>query len=136
MHGLKNKLGLIFGFVLALAASEPLLALQYARPDTTVNAAGWTAVNAATHHQAINELTADDNTYIDSGNNNSSTVILGLSDVTDPGAYANNHILRYRCQSTGGKGADETCSVALYHGAALIFDTAGLGIANRGAYTL
>lgn len=137
---IRRNVLLVLSLVFAVAASPSLWAAQFARPDATTDAAGWTVVNAATHHEALDEVAADDNDYIDSGNNNSSTVILGLSNVTDPGGTnLNDHILRYRCQSTGGGGQPENCNAALYEDttpdATLIFDT-GNNSANRGAFAL
>src|SRR5210317_28313 len=98
----KKQLLLIF---LATLASQSLWAAQYARPDSTTDNAGWSAVGAATHHDAVNEAAASDADYIDSTNGNNSTIILGLSDVIDPGgANLDDHIVRYRCRSAGSGG--------------------------------
>lgn len=133
---IRRNILLVLSLVFTVAASPSLWAAQFARSDATANAAGWTVVNAATHHEALDEIAADDNDYIDSGNNNSSTVILGLSNATDPGGTnLNDHILRYRCLSAGGGGQPESCNAALYEGATLIFDT-GNNSANRGAFAL
>ncbi|MDH5633530.1 MAG: hypothetical protein OEZ10_11115 [Gammaproteobacteria bacterium] len=132
---IRRNLLLILGLVFAVAASPSLLAAQFARPNATINAAGWTVVNAPTHHEAIDEVTAADADYINSGNGNNSTAIFGLSSVTDPGgANLNDHILRYRCQASGS-GGPERCNAALYDGATLIFDSGNVS-ATRGAFAL
>ena len=120
--------------LLALAAlvAVPAQAQQYARPDSTISAATWTAIPGGTLHDAVNEATADDNDYISSGNGNSTTVILGLSDVSDPGTHV-DHILRYRCQASGGGGGPERCNAALYENNTLIADNGNV-TANRGAF--
>ena len=115
-----------------MLVSQSLWAVQFARPDATTNAGAWTAVNAATHHEALNEASASDADYIEATTN--STITLGLSDVTDPGTYANNHILRYRCQAAGS-GGKERCNAALYDGGTLIFTTDNVN-GERGAFTL
>ena len=117
---------------LAMLASTSAWAQQYARPDSTNAAGTWSAVNAATHHDAVNEVGFDDSDYIDSGNGNNSTIDFGLSAVSDPGTYANNHILRYRCQSSGN-GGPERCNADLYDGGTLIFSTGNVS-APRGAF--
>ncbi len=112
-----RKSFLIIVSLLCLAISMPALGLQYARPDATTNAGSFTVTGAPTHHEALNEATFSDSDFIVTSGN--STIIFSLSDITDPGSYASNHILRYRCQSTGG-GSKERCAAALYEGNTLI----------------
>ncbi|MBD3647623.1 MAG: hypothetical protein HUJ31_09270, partial [Pseudomonadales bacterium] len=134
---MNKKLLITVGFILVALASPSLWAAQFARPDGTVTASGWSAVNAATLHDAINETVADDSNYIDTGVGNSSTVIFSLSNVSDPGTYASNHIIRWRCQATVGakpKGG-ETCDAALYQGNTLI-EGSNNNSATRGAFGL
>jgi hypothetical protein len=85
----------------------------------------------------VGEATQDNNDYIDSGANNSSTISLGLSGVTDPGTYANNHILRYACQSTGGtKGAERCDATVLSNGAPIAGGSTNNQAASRDAYAV
>ena len=123
--------------LLALAAGQSAWAQQHARPDGTTTPSGWSPVNAATLHDAVNEPTFDHSDYIDSGAGNNSTVVLTLSDVSDPGTYANNHFIRYYCQATVGskpKGG-EGCDVALYQGGTQIATTLN-NTASRGSFSL
>ena len=129
-----RKIILVSGLLLAMMASQSAWAQQYARPASTTTAAGWSPVGAGTLHEAVDEISANDSDYMNSGDGNVSTVVLGLSNVNDPGTYTNNHILRFRCQATGGKGGDEYCNAEVYNGGALIFSTGNV-IANRGAFT-
>ena len=93
----RSKFLLILSLILALAASSSSWAQQFARPASTGATNGWTAVNAATHHEAVNEATADDNDYVNTGDGNNATITLGLGTVTDPGgANLDDHILRTR----------------------------------------
>jgi hypothetical protein len=114
----KKQLLVLF---LATLASHSLWAAQFARPVETTDAGAWTVegTGATTHHDALNEdpqidpdLDAD---FIAAGT--SSTVILRLSGVSDPGgADASDHIIRYRCRVTGGGGPPERCNVAIVQG--------------------
>ena len=121
--------------VLATLASQSLWAAQFARPASTTDSAGWSAVGAPTHHEAVDESAASDADYIDSTNGNNSTIIMGLSGVTDPGgANTNDHIVRYRCQSSG-TGGPERCNIALFQGNTEIGNN-GNNSATRGSFTL
>jgi hypothetical protein len=104
-----------------MAASQVALAQQqYARPISTNAANGWTAVPGGTHHEALDETTANGGTdYIDSGTGNVSTASFGIGllqgTLQDPGGNnLNDHILRAQCQATGGGKGPESCIVALY----------------------
>jgi hypothetical protein len=122
--------------VLATLASQSLWAAQFARPNSTTDNAGWSAVGALTHHEAVDESAASDTDYIDTTNGNNSTIIMGLSGVTDPGgANLDDHIIRYRCQSTGGGGQPERCNIALFQGSTEIGNN-GTNSASRGSFTL
>ena len=122
--------------VLATLASQSLWAAQFARPVDTNDSAGWSAVNAPTHHEAVDESAASDTDYVDSTNGNNSTINLQLSTgVTDPGGQnLNDHIIRYRCQSAG-TGGPERCNIALFQGNTEI-DNNGNNSASRGSFTL
>jgi hypothetical protein len=131
---IKKRYLVVASVLFAMAASSSAWAQQYARPDGVQSTGTWTAVNAGTHHEAVNEASFSDGDYIDSGLGNDSTIIFTLSDITDPGTYANNHIIRYRCQATVGnkpKGG-EGCDAALYLGNTQIATTNVS--ANRGAF--
>ena len=131
----KRKYILVTGLLLAMAASSSSWAAQYARPNSTVTAAGWTPVAAGTLHEALDEVSGNDTDYITSGNGNNSSVILGLSPIVDPGTYTSNHILRYRCQSSNGAKGPERCNVALYQGTTQIY-VAPNASASVGAFSL
>jgi hypothetical protein len=121
--------------VLATLASQSLWAAQFARPASTTDSAGWSAVGAPTHHEAVDESAASDSDYIDSTNANNSTIIMGLSGVTDPGgANLDDHIVRYRCQSQG-TGGPERCNIALFQGNTEIGNNGNIS-ASRGSFTL
>jgi hypothetical protein len=118
---LTSKRILVSGLLLAALAGAPVHAAQYARPDADLTTAGWTPVpdnppNALSKTVDDPFVTTPDEArdtsdYINSGNGNNSTVILGLSDIIDPGVDT-GHILRFTCQATvgnkpkGGEGCD------------------------------
>ncbi|HEY5643781.1 MAG TPA: hypothetical protein VIS31_13010 [Woeseiaceae bacterium] len=132
---IKKRFLVVTFAILAMAAGSSAWAQQFARPNSTTNNGGWTVVNAATHHGAVGEVTANNNDYINSGNGLNSTVIMTLSGVSDPGgANQNDHILRFHCRSLGS-GGPERCNVAVYDGGTQIFDT-GNNSANRDAFAL
>jgi hypothetical protein len=102
-----------------MVASSSAWAQQYARPDGTTAGGGFSVVGGpATHHEALDETTADTADYIDSGAANPTTARLSLSSVDDPGV-GTGHVLRFNCKVEGTKGP-ETCDVALYDGGTLI----------------
>ena len=129
---ISNKRILVLTSFLALLASGSAWAQQYARPDATTDGAGFTPVNAATHHEALDEVAVDTSDYIDSGVANSATAILSLSGVSDPGV-GTGHILRYNCKVEGSKGPEE-CNAALYDGGTLIYEVTANQPAARGAW--
>jgi hypothetical protein len=139
----RSKFLLISSLILALAASSSVWAQQYARPDGTASAGTWTTLSG-TLEDAVNEDPGGpepvDADYIDSGDTGNSTVILSLSDVTDPGGLnQNDHILRFRCRSSGGGQGPESCTVALYEGfgaGATEIDTLNNNSASRGSFAL
>jgi hypothetical protein len=136
----RRKFLLVSGLIMAVAASQSVWAQQYARPSSTDTPTPWTVVGAADHHSALNEVSTEptiDDDYINSGDGVNSTIVMPLSGVSDPGPgnYVDTHFLRYRCQSTGGGGAKERCTAALYDDTRLIFDTGNIN-ANGGAFTL
>jgi hypothetical protein len=66
-----------------------------------VAAGSWTAVNSATLHEALDEITPSDTDYIDSTNNSNSTTDLNLSSISDPGGTKTLRI-RTEKNATGG----------------------------------
>ena len=125
------RLQLVVVSIFALMASAPVAAQQFARPNSTVSAGGFTAVSAPTLWEAVDEVTASDTDYINSGNGNNNTVILGLSAVTDPGIDT-DHVIRWRCRSLGS-GGPERCDAALYQGNTLIEGSSNTS-ASRNAF--
>jgi hypothetical protein len=117
--------------LVTLFAAAPAIAQQFARPDGTVAPGGsWTAVGAATLHEAVDEVTANDDTdYMNATVN--TTDELTLAAVTDP-AVGTGHVIRYRMVTFGG-GAKERVTVQLYQGTTLIAETNANQ--SRDAYT-
>ena len=106
-------------------------AAQFGRPDGTVSAGSWTAVGAATLHEATDEVTANDDTdYADAAGVNT-TAELSLSNVTDP-VSSTGHIVRWRYKPAGSAAA-ERIVVDLYQGTTLI-RTSGNVTGTRGVY--
>ncbi|UCG49365.1 MAG: hypothetical protein JSU94_06190 [Phycisphaerales bacterium] len=114
-----------FGTTVAMAA-------QYARPDGTVSATGWTASGTPAHHEATDEVTPNDDTdYVLAADGVAATAELSLTDVTDP-QVSSGHIIRFRMMSSGTKGA-ERCDFILFQGAAEIASLTNQ--ASRDVYT-
>ena len=129
---IKTRISLVFGLLLAMAMSQSAWAQQYARPDSTSDGGGFSVVGAATHHEALDESVADNGDYVDSVVLNSSTAILSLGGVTDPGV-GTGHVLRYSCKVEGSKGPEQ-CNAALYDGGQLIYEVTANQPAARGAW--
>lgn len=102
---------------------------QFARPDSTIDAAGWSVVDSEPHAH-INESTPNDNTRTWTPNNPSATntLIVSLSNVIDP-VSSSNHVIRFRIAQTDADSADgapssggtaTVCSIALFQGASQI----------------
>lgn len=106
--------------------------VQIARPDSDISTGLWGPIGGpSTLFEAIDEVTPDDNDYIEALNGENTTCELGLTTITDPTA-STGHIIRFRIQGTGS-GAPERCEVELYDGATLI---AGTGTrASRAAWS-
>jgi hypothetical protein len=98
--------------ILGVVTTEAL-AVQYARPDGTNSAGGWTYSGASSLHEAVNEPNADDSNYMSATSD--TTAELSLSSITDPVVHT-GHVIRFRILSIGG-GAKERCQVQLYDGA-------------------
>ncbi len=105
---------------------------QYARPDGTVSAGSWTAVGAATHHDAINETTPNGDTdYVQIATTTNPTLNVSTTDVFDP-VLSTGHVIRFRANASGTGGA-ERMRMELYQGSTLIASTGNLAI-TRGSY--
>jgi len=121
--------GLVLLLLLPLLSTQVCFGAQFARPDGTVSAGGWTAAGAPSLHEALDESTANGDTDYASATTNT-TGEVSLSDVTDPQTNT-GHVIRFSIQSFGS-GARERCAIELYQG--------GTSIANsnaeqsRGAY--
>lgn len=86
---------------------------QYARPNSTVSAGGWTAVGAATLHEATDEITPDNDTTYALADSTDTIMELGLSSVTSPGTGT----VTFRITAdANGSTAPERISVYLYNG--------------------
>ena len=90
-----------------LLAASPASAQQFARPDSTIVAGGWTVGDgvSASLWEAIDETSPDDATTHDrtSFQGSGETMELGLSNVTDP-AVSTGHIVRARFERSGPAG--------------------------------
>ena len=51
----RQRFFLVLALLLSLAAGQSAWAQQYARPDGTTTQSGWSPVNAATLHEAVDE---------------------------------------------------------------------------------
>ena len=89
---------LVFALIFGITASPALFAQQYARPDSTSSAGGFTVSGAPTLHEAIDEVTANGDTDYIVSVITSNEAHLGLSSVTDPNTGA-NHIMRFQAWS-------------------------------------
>jgi len=97
------------------ATQQSATGVQIARPDSTVTAGGWTAVGAATLHEAVDEATANDDTDYDE-KTGSGGMELGLGDLVDP-VSSSGHTVRFRAKQQTGSGGAEQLTVALFEGA-------------------
>lgn len=77
--------------IVILALTSQSRAAQFARPSGTISSSSWIAVNAPTHHEAIDEVTANGTTdYVESSA--VSTLDVNLSGVIDPGVHDTHEI--------------------------------------------
>jgi len=106
---------------------------QFARPDSTVSAGGWTAVGAATLHAATDEVTPNGATDYAEANSGDTTMELGLSDVNDPGS-STGHTIRVTALAVGS-GQPERLDISLYQGGTLIVGAFSGQNIDRSAYT-
>ena len=89
----------------------------FLRPDGVVAAGGWSAVSAADIPAALNEASADDSDYAQTGTNPASDVLeVSLSDVGDPGVHT-GHVVRYRYGKSAAAGRQIDITVSLRQGA-------------------
>lgn len=110
----------------------PASAAQFARPLLTVSTGSWTAVSAATLHEAADETTANGDVDYASATVDT-TLELQLAGVTDPLTGA-GHVLRLSAKCAGS-GGPERIDYAIYQGATLIASWANVTLV-RGSYTL
>ncbi len=111
------------------------LAAQFGRPSSTVSAGGWTAVGAATLHEATDEVTANDGTDYAEADSSDTTMELALSSITDPVSNT-SHTMRMRIQVTGGGAAGERLDWQLFDGGTLIHDENNLNLkSTRNTWT-
>ncbi len=105
---------------------------QFARPDSTVSAGLWEPIGGpSTLWEAIDEVTPDDNDYIEALNGENTTCELGLTTITDPSSSI-DHTMRFRIQGTGGQ-APERCEMQLFDGSTQIATTGTRS--SRGAWS-
>jgi hypothetical protein len=102
---------------------------DYARPNSTLSAGSWTAVGAASLHEALDEQAAADGDHATTTAD--TTMELGLSAVADP-LVDTGHILRFRIRGTGN-GQPEFCEAQLFEGGSLVATTGTQS--SRGGYT-
>ena len=63
---MKKRFLVVAFTLLALAAGSTAWAQQFARPDETLTNTGWSPVNVATPHEAVDETASNNDTdYID-----------------------------------------------------------------------
>jgi len=84
---------------------------QYARPDDDISGS-WDSTTGANYFDQLNEVSVNDSTYIQE--DDGSTLVMGMSDVTDP-AVSTGHILRVHCYRSSNKA--NTFTVRLLQGA-------------------
>jgi len=93
---------------------------QIARPNSTIDSAGWAVIGAPTHHEAVDdEIRDDDASYIKCVEGNG-LIKLGLSEVEEPRVRSSpDHIFTMWARAIGsGKG--ESLDGWLYQGETLI----------------
>ncbi|MCJ2531688.1 MAG: DUF11 domain-containing protein [Candidatus Thermoplasmatota archaeon] len=117
-------------YAFANATREPA---QFAGPSGTVSTGGLTAVGAATHHEATNEVTPNGNTDYVEADSADTTLEMNLSSVTDP-QTGEGHILRFTAESLGGGASPERLNVDLYQNGTLIVNAFASYAVNRDAY--
>lgn len=105
--------------IISTAAVTP----QFARPDADTTVGVWTNEAAATTNlfASINEVTANDTTFVQSDTSATSGEIYQttLSNVTDP-LTSSNHILRWRYAKSSSAGRTIAITLYLLQGASLI----------------
>jgi hypothetical protein len=94
---------------------------QLAYAASTISAGSWTAVGAATIHEAIDETTASDAEYAQSDLSpvSASAVRVKFGTLTDP-VSSDDHIVRYRLGKDSAGGHTIQVTAKLYQGSTLI----------------
>ena len=105
---------------------------QYARPDSDVQTTNWNPFPEGTLYNCIDEVTSSDSDYVFTDAMATNTLIVGLSDVTDPNS-AINHTIRFRAKSANASKGPESCECVLYESSKLIATT-GAQTLTRDAY--
>lgn len=88
---------------------------QFARPDSDVQTTSWNCSTGTEFFELINEVTASDGDYVYTDPMGTSTLIVGLSDVTDPES-GSGHTIRFRAKSANASKGPESCECLLYEG--------------------
>lgn len=110
---------------------------QFLRPSSDITTTNWTRSSGTNaYYTYINEVTADDNTYVQitATTNSPLEVGLGTGYVAPKSRTAANHIVRVRAWSVGGAGAGEQHTILLLEGATTIATVAS-GTLSRTAGT-
>lgn len=94
---------------------------QYARPSGTISAFSWTAVGAATIHEATDEVTPSMADYARSpvSPTTASSFRVSMSSLSDPASSA-DHFVRYAMGKDTVGGHTLTVTPSLYQGTTLI----------------
>lgn len=93
---------------------------QFARPDSTVTAGGWTGVGVAALWDNLNETSASDADYDQTASGPVNDAMeVGLTDVSDP-LVGTGHIVRYRLSKDAAAGRTIDITVELRQGTTVI----------------
>ena len=92
---------------------------QYARPDSDVQTTNWNSSTGGVFYGCIDEVTPSDSDYVYTDAMATNTLIVGLSDVTDPSSSI-NHTIRFRAKSANASKGPESCECELYEGSTKI----------------
>lgn len=106
---------------------------QYARPDSTIAAGGWSYSTLSLHEDTDEETPNGDTDYAEASSDDT-TMELGLSSVSDPGS-STGHVLRFTAEALNYGGGPEKLDVDLYDTGGLICHAFVNEAINRGSYT-
>jgi hypothetical protein len=120
---------LIYLFSLSQVAE----AIQYARPSSTVSDGGFIVSGAATHHEATDDISPNGDTDYVQADGSDTSLILGLSTVTDPMVHT-GHTLRL-VMIANGSGGPEKIDVDFYQNTTLIANCLVNQSPSRTSYT-